>query len=376
MAVAGKMLDHRHLRLFTHPADQTLPAPRNRHVDILGHVQEMAHRLPIRRSHQLHRMVRQAHISGRLGQNLRDRSVRVRRLLAAAQNHRVATLHAQRGGVGRHVRPRLVDEENHPQRHAHLQHLQPVRTNRRRHHLADRVRQLGHLVHRLGDPVDPLRRQSQPIDPAPPSARNSAQPPDRVGSLPSAPANVRPIAARSVPARPASARPLPRPFQLTPAWRGAPPARSIRGDRCSRRKMLPRTNLQGVTLMLTGGPPNKPARGPAPGKRCHTASQHRSIPFQAVQVNGDCRCSHASPPVVTRCPAQLSVQRLRLAGASSAAMAAPGQGRPLPRTTPAPAGRPQHHARGQSAPPEGPSPEQRRSCPPYDPLLGYPAPAQ
>ena len=35
------------------------------------------------------------------------------RLLAAAEDHGVAALDAERGGVDRHVRPRLVDEEDH-----------------------------------------------------------------------------------------------------------------------------------------------------------------------------------------------------------------------------------------------------------------------
>ena len=72
-----------------------------------------------------------------------DRGVGVGGLLPAAKDHGVAALDANGRRVGRHVRPRLVDEEDHPQRHADLLHFQPVGPDRGGDHLADRLRQGG-----------------------------------------------------------------------------------------------------------------------------------------------------------------------------------------------------------------------------------------
>ena len=54
------------------------------------HAQELADRLAIGRAHQLHRVRRQAGVAGRLLEQLDDRPAGVHRLLAAAEDHRVA----------------------------------------------------------------------------------------------------------------------------------------------------------------------------------------------------------------------------------------------------------------------------------------------
>ena len=65
----------------------------------------------------------------------------------AAQHDRVAGLQAQRGGVDRHVRPRLVDHRDHAERHAHLADVEPVGQPAAVDHLADRVGQRGDRAH-------------------------------------------------------------------------------------------------------------------------------------------------------------------------------------------------------------------------------------
>ena len=69
----------------------------------------------------------------------------------AAQHDRVAGLQAQRGGVDRDVRPRLVDDGDDAERHAHLAHVQPVGQPAAVDDLADRVGQRGDLAHAGGD---------------------------------------------------------------------------------------------------------------------------------------------------------------------------------------------------------------------------------
>ena len=83
---------------------------------------------------------------GRLAASRGDRGehrVRVRRRGRAAQHDRVAGLQAQRGGVDRHVRPRLVDDGDDAERHAHLAHVEPVGQAAAVDDLADRVGQRG-----------------------------------------------------------------------------------------------------------------------------------------------------------------------------------------------------------------------------------------
>ena len=75
---------------------------------------------------QLHGVGRQADFAGGLGQQIDDRLIRMGRFLAAAEDHGVAALHADGRGVGRHVRPRFVDEEHHAQRHADLRTSKPL----------------------------------------------------------------------------------------------------------------------------------------------------------------------------------------------------------------------------------------------------------
>ena len=70
---------------------------------------------------------RQARRLGRLGGDRGEHGVGVRRGRRAAQHDRVARLQAQRRRVDRHVRPRLVDDRDDAERHAHLAHVEPVR---------------------------------------------------------------------------------------------------------------------------------------------------------------------------------------------------------------------------------------------------------
>ena len=81
----------------------------------------------------------------------RQHRVGVRGRRGAAQHDRVAGLQAQRRGVDRHVRPRLVDDGDDAERHAHLAHVEPVGEPAAVEHLADRVGQRGDRAHAVGD---------------------------------------------------------------------------------------------------------------------------------------------------------------------------------------------------------------------------------
>ena len=87
----------------------------------------------------------------------------VDRLGAAAQDGRVAGLQAQAGGVDGHVRPRLVDDPDHAQRHAHLADLDARGHIAHVADLADRVGQRGDLAQALDHVVDARRGQRQAV---------------------------------------------------------------------------------------------------------------------------------------------------------------------------------------------------------------------
>ena len=163
VAVAGKMLDDRHAGFFAHAADEALAAAGNGHVDQLGHAEQLAHGGAIGRGDQLHGVGRQPGLGGGSGQEIDDGAIRVGRFLAAAKDDGVAALDADRRGVGGHVRPRFVDEEDHAQGHADLLHLQAVGPNRRGDDFADGLRQHGDFFQGGGHGLNPRRGQAEAI---------------------------------------------------------------------------------------------------------------------------------------------------------------------------------------------------------------------
>ena len=158
------MLHDRHLRLGGDAADQALAAPRDRQVDVLGQGQQVADRRAVGRADELDGVLREPARGQVVGQNPVQGPIRVDRFLAAAEDHRVAALDAECRRVDGHVRPALVDHEDHAQGHADLGDLQPVGPAARVHDLADRVGQPGDLGEGPGDLVDPLGIEREPVD--------------------------------------------------------------------------------------------------------------------------------------------------------------------------------------------------------------------
>ena len=125
---------------------------------------QLADRGAIGGCHDLHRGLGQpggaqsgAHAGG-------DGLVRVQRFRAAAQDAGVAGFEAQPGGVGGHVRARLVDDADHAERHAHAADLDAARAAPTLGDHADRIGQLGDLLEPSGHLLDRLFAQCEPID--------------------------------------------------------------------------------------------------------------------------------------------------------------------------------------------------------------------
>ncbi len=164
MADAVQVLDHRYPGVATDAFDQPLAAARHDHIDVFRHADQRADRSPVSGLHDLHRRCRQPGFGQAKLDAAGNGLIGMDRLGTTSQDGRVARLHAQAGGVDGHVRPRLVDDPDHAQRHAHLADL-----NARRHvahvaNLADRVRQRGDLAQPFDHAVDHLGRQRKTIE--------------------------------------------------------------------------------------------------------------------------------------------------------------------------------------------------------------------
>ena len=94
----------------------------------------------------------------------RQRPVGVESLGAAAQDDGVAGLEAQPGGIHGHVRARLVDDADHPQRDPHARDLEPVRPDPARTEAAHGVGQLGDLAQPAGHGGDGGLRDGEAVD--------------------------------------------------------------------------------------------------------------------------------------------------------------------------------------------------------------------
>jgi hypothetical protein len=161
-----------------------------------------------------------------------DRAARVRALRAAAQDHRIAGLQAQRARVGRHVRPALVDDADHAERHAHALDDEPVRPRPLGDHAADRIGQRGDLLEPARHGLEPCRVERS-------RSSIAARGPSRAAAMSSAfaarissAARARPAAAARAPrcaARPRRARAG---AAATPRGRGGPSPRRRPAGSC------------------------------------------------------------------------------------------------------------------------------------------------
>ncbi len=127
VADAFQVREHRHARFVLHARDEALAAARHDHVD--GAVEPLQHQadgLAVGGGHELDGGFGQARLAQAAGEANLDGAAGMMAVGAAAQDRRVAGLEAQRAGVGRHVRPALVDDADDAERHAHALDLEAV----------------------------------------------------------------------------------------------------------------------------------------------------------------------------------------------------------------------------------------------------------
>ena len=95
---------------------------------------------------------------------LGDGAIGLQRLRAAAQDAGVARLDAERRSVCRDVRPRLVNDADHAERHAHARDLDAARLLAPVGDGADRVGQGGDFFDATRHLLDERRREREPVD--------------------------------------------------------------------------------------------------------------------------------------------------------------------------------------------------------------------
>ena len=160
-----EMGEDRHARFLLHAGDEALAAARHDHVDgALEPGQHLADGGPVGHRHHLDRRFRQAGAHQPARQRGMDGKVGADRVGAAAQDHRVAGLKAQRAGIRRHVGPALVDHADDAERRAHALDMQPVRPVPGGDHRAYRIVQRRHRLDAGGNRLDALLCQRAAVE--------------------------------------------------------------------------------------------------------------------------------------------------------------------------------------------------------------------
>jgi len=115
--------NHRHRRISVTNAINPRAAARNNHIHQPARLDQFLHRLPRARSRS------SIAPSGTPGTAARISPAAdcCAPLLCRAQHNRVAGFQRKHRRINRDIRPRLVNDSHHSQRHAHLADVQPVR---------------------------------------------------------------------------------------------------------------------------------------------------------------------------------------------------------------------------------------------------------
>ncbi|MNM34576.1 hypothetical protein D3C81_452310 [compost metagenome] len=158
-----QMLDYRNASVTADTLDQATAAARHDDIDILRHGDQRADGGTVGGFDHLHHGSRQIGLSQAALDADGNGTVGMNGFGAATQDGRVAGLQAQAGGIDGHVRPGLVDNPDHAQRHAHLADLNARRAEAHVADRTDRVRQCSYLTQTDDHAVDARRGQRQTL---------------------------------------------------------------------------------------------------------------------------------------------------------------------------------------------------------------------
>ena len=157
------MREHRHARLALHTLDQRLAAARHDQVEQAGGRQHRRDIGAVGVRRDLHAGLRQSRRAQSRHQRRIDRGGAAHAFRAAAQDHRVARLQADAGGVGADIRAAFVDHADHADRRGDALDAQPVRPRPVGQRAAERIGQQRDVFQALGHRLDARLVQRKPI---------------------------------------------------------------------------------------------------------------------------------------------------------------------------------------------------------------------
>ncbi len=144
MTDAMQMFEYRYARFIGDAFDQTFTTAWHDNVDALPQRDQFTNRSTVGGVDDLYRVFGQSSCTQTLVHAGTDRAIRFDCLGAAAENHRIACFQAQAGRVRGHVRPRLINDTDDTQWHAHVPNLNPTRA----------VTHVGNFANWIGQPCD------------------------------------------------------------------------------------------------------------------------------------------------------------------------------------------------------------------------------
>ena len=157
------MRQHRHARLALHALDQRLAAARHDQVEQAGRRQHRRDIGAIGVRRDLHAGFRQSGRAQPRHQRGVDRLRAVHAFRTAAQDHRVARLQADAGGIGADIRPAFVDHADHADRRGDALDAQAVRPRPVGQRAAERIGQLRDVLQPFGHGIDARFGQREPV---------------------------------------------------------------------------------------------------------------------------------------------------------------------------------------------------------------------
>ena len=163
VAVARARFDDGNGRVFHRGTDEPRAAARDEDVDNAVHLHELCGAFARRILYELDELGVEPRIADGVLHDADDGAVGTDRILAAAQNDRVAALDRKPDGVRRDVGARLVNDAYHAEGHADAAQLQPVIKGALFEHFSDGTGKPDELFKPGGNAVDPLFVQHEPV---------------------------------------------------------------------------------------------------------------------------------------------------------------------------------------------------------------------
>ena len=165
MAQTLEMGEDRHAGFLLDARNEAFAATRNDHVDrSIEPGKKRTHGGAIGGRHELDRIGRQAGRNEALDQAGMNETRRIGGIGAAAQDDGIAGLKAQSTGIGRHVRPALIDDADDTKRRADALDVEAIGAIPFGDDGSDGILQFSNLAHRLGDGCNAGGIQGQAVD--------------------------------------------------------------------------------------------------------------------------------------------------------------------------------------------------------------------